>query len=92
MDATWNYARRPTDFTAASDVILQAMLEVFATIYSLGIQDSMYRMGCAALKEVAENSAVKMVIPNKHHTPMNLLAFRLDHPNVVFSPTEEPHA
>ncbi len=91
MDATWRYARRPTDFSAANDVILQAMLEVFATTYSVGIQDSMYRMGCAALEEVAEISEVRMAMPNKHYIPMNLSAFRLDNPNVVFSPTDEPH-
>ncbi len=87
MDATWNYARRPTDFTAASDVFLQAMLEVFTAAYSLGIQDSMYRMGCAALKKVAENSEVTMAMPNKRYIPMNLSLFRLDNSSVVFSPT-----
>ncbi len=91
MDATWRYAREPKDFTAANATILQTMLKVFATTYSEGVQDSMYRMGLAALEAVPEISQISMACPNKHYLLINLSPFKLENPNLVFLPTDEPH-
>ncbi len=49
MDARWEWSRSPADFTAANETILSTMIEVFATTYSSSVQDSLYRMGEAAL-------------------------------------------
>ena len=54
MDARWHGAAfRPT-IAAANALILRTMLEVFATTYSESVQDSLYRMGMAALAAVPE--------------------------------------
>ena len=67
------------------------LLEVFATTYSRSVQDSLYRMGEAALAAVPEISEISMACPNMHFIPMNLSAFGLDNNNDVFLPTDEPH-
>ena len=67
------------------------LLEVFGTTYSASVQDSLYRMGEAALAAVPEISEISMACPNMHFILMNLSAFGLDNNNDVFLPTDEPH-
>ncbi len=91
MDASWTWLRAPADYDATNARILAVMLEVFATTYSHGIQDSLYRMGEAALAAVPELATVRMACPNKHYIPVNLAPFGLSSDNMVFMPTDEPH-
>ena len=90
MDARWEWSRSPADFTVANETILSTMIEVFATTYSSSVQDSLYRMGEAALGAVPEISRVSLACPNKHYLPINLGPFNLDNANQVFQPTDEP--
>ncbi|WP_267359585.1 MULTISPECIES: factor-independent urate hydroxylase [unclassified Methylobacterium] len=91
MDATWTWAREPIDYAAANAKILSLLIEVFGTTYSYGVQDSMYRMGEAALAAVPEIDAIGFAMPNKHYIPINLQPFGLENPGTVFLPTDEPH-
>jgi urate oxidase len=90
MDATWTWSRAPSDYGAANARILTCLLKTFGTSYSHSVQDSMYRMGVAALAEVAELSEISFVMPNKHYLPIDLGPFGLDNPGTVFLPTDEP--
>ena len=91
MDASWTWLRPPADYGDANARILSTMLEVFATTYSHGVQDSLYRMGEAALAAVPELGTVRMACPNKHYLPVKLEPFGLSSDNMVFTPTDEPH-
>jgi urate oxidase len=91
MNASWRWASPPQDFAAASSTILATMLAEFANTYSAGIQDSLYRMGEAALAAVPEVASITLSCPNKHYVPINLTPFGLSADNLVFTPTDEPH-
>jgi urate oxidase len=91
MLATWKWSARPANYPAANAKILATVLEVFGTTYSASVQDSLYRMGEAALAAVPEISEISMACPNMHFILMNLSAFGLDNNNDVFLPTDEPH-
>ena len=91
MDASWTWLSAPADYPAANARVLGAMLETFGTTYSRGVQDSLYRMGEAALAAVPELSSVSMACPNKHYVPVNLDRFGLSADNTVFVATDEPH-
>ncbi len=91
MLGTWKWTRNPKSFPAANQTILETMLKEFATTYSKGVQDSMYRMAMKALEAVPEISQISMSLPNLHYIPMNLSPFKLDNPGVIFLPTNEPH-
>lgn len=91
MDASWRWSARPADHAASNAAILAAMLKEFATTYSHGVQDSLYRMGTAALAAVPEIESVSLACPNKHYILANLAPFGLDNPNTVFIATDEPH-
>ena len=67
------------------------MLKVFATTYSESVQDSLYRMGTAALAAVPELIDISLACPNKHYLLINLSPFKMDNDNQVFLPTDEPH-
>ena len=91
MDATWTWDRPAEDYTAANARIMDVMLGVFADTYSHGVQDSMYRMGEAALAAVPELREVRLAMPNKHYIPVDLAPFGITERGTVFLPTDEPH-
>lgn len=91
MVSSWRWKTAPADYPAANAKILEAMLEVFATTYSESMQDSLFRMGNAALAAVPEIEEISLACPNKHYLLINLSPFGLDNNNQVFLPTEEPH-
>ena len=91
MDAAWTWRSVPADYPATNARILSTMLEVFGTTYSKGVQDSLYRMGEAALAVVPELGTIRMACPNKHYLPVKLEPFGLSSDNMVFTPTDEPH-
>lgn len=91
MVADWSWRDRPARFADARAALLDAMLGVFADTWSASIQDSLYRMGRAALEAVPELGEIALACPNKHYILANLAPFGLDNPNAVFVPTDEPH-
>ena len=91
MDASWRWKSAPSSYEAANATILAELLKVFATTYSASVQDSLYRMGTAALAAVPEISDISMSCPNKHYLLINLSPFGLDNANQVFTATDEPH-
>lgn len=91
MEASWAWTRTPADYATANSRILETMLTVFATTYSHSVQDSLYRMGTAALEAVPEAETIRLACPNKHYILANLAPFGLDNDNQVFVATDEPH-
>lgn len=91
MVASWTWSGTPSSYAATNQKIMDILLEVFATTYSPSVQNSLYRMGEAALAAVPEISDISMACPNIHYLLMNLAAFGMDNNNDVFLPTDEPH-
>jgi urate oxidase len=91
MNASWTWRAAPENYPAANAAILAAMLNVFASTYSPSVQNSLYLMGSAALEAVPEIADIALACPNKHYIPINMAPFKRDNPNVVFTPTDEPH-
>lgn len=88
---SWRWKAAPADFPTANAMILETMLEVFASTYSESMQDSLYRMGEAALAKVPEIEEISLAAPNKHYLLINLSPFGMDNENQIFLPTDEPH-
>ena len=91
MDATWTWASPPADYATANVAVLAHFIEVFGTTYSLGVQDSMYRMAETVLAAMPEIAEIQFAMPNKHYLPTNLKPFGLENGGTVFTPTDEPH-
>ena len=94
MAAEWQFEggtlRDDAGYDAVSGAIRQALLRVFATTYSHSVQDSLYRMGEAALAAAPDVSEITLRMPNVHYLPIDLSPFGQDARGAVFLPTDEP--
>lgn len=101
MAAVWRFAGgAPGDggdygtVTGGSTVagsIREALLRVFATTYSHSVQDSLYRMGEAALAAAPAVDEITLSMPNVHYLPIDLSPFGQDARGALFLPTDEPN-
>jgi urate oxidase len=91
LAATWHYADSDCEFGPLWTVARQTLLEVFAEHDSQSVQHTLYAMGAAVLERVGEISAIRLVMPNKHHLPIDLSRFGLENRNEIFVATDEPH-
>jgi len=71
--------------------VKQLLLETFACLHSLALQQTLYAMGKAVLEACPEITEIKFSMPNKHHFTVNLDAFGLDNPNEVFYAADRPY-
>ena len=91
MDAHWTWSDTPAAAATANAAVTEAMLRVFAVTDSPSVQNTMYQMGVAALEAAPAITRISLACPNKHYLPIRLDGFGRDNPNLVFTPTDEPH-
>jgi urate oxidase len=91
LRATWNYASADADFEKLRTQIREILLTVFAGHDSKSVQHTLYAMGEAVLKGMAEVGEIELTMPNIHCLLVDLSRFGQDNPNEIFVPTDEPH-
>jgi urate oxidase len=90
LTATWRYRNRDMDYGSAWRAVRRTLLEVFADHHSESVQHTLYAMGTGVLERVDDVTAIRLVMPNKHHLPVDLSPFGLENRNEIFVATEEP--
>lgn len=91
LTATWHYRDEETDFSTCWQAVRRTLLEAFAEHDSQSVQHTLYAMGQAVLDNTDDVSAIRLVMPNKHHLPFDLSRFGLENRNEIFVATEEPY-
>jgi urate oxidase len=91
LTATWHYTDTDCQFGSLWQLTRQSLLEVFAEHDSESVQHTLHAMGAAVLERVADISAIRLVMPNKHHLPVDLEPFGLENRNEIFVATSEPY-
>lgn len=91
LTATWRYQHADLSFGPAWRAVRDTLLGAFAAHESESVQHTMYAMGRAVLDSCAEIASIHLVMPNRHHLPVDLTPFGLENRNEIFVPTEEPH-
>jgi len=91
LTAAWMYGENDLDFHITWRAVRRTLLEAFAEHDSRSVQHTLYAMGQAVLDAVSAVDAIRLVMPNKHHLPVDLTPFGLENRNEIFVPTEEPH-
>lgn len=91
LSATWRYTTADLDFGPAWRAVRTTLLEVFAEHHSESVQHTLFAMGQGALDALADVAEIRLVMPNRHHLPIDLSPFGLPNRNEVFVATEEPH-
>jgi urate oxidase len=91
LTATWQYREPDVDFGSTWRAVRQTLLEAFAEHDSKSVQHTLHAMGQAVLDNVDVVKAIRLVMPNKHHVPVDLSRFGLENRNEIFVPTDEPY-
>ncbi|CAO5187300.1 Uricase [Frankia sp. AiPs1] len=91
VTARWRYTSSELDFGPRYDQVREALLTTFAQVHSLALQQTLYRMGEAALAAVEEVAEIRMSMPNKHHFLVDLTPFGLDNPDAVYQVPDRPY-
>jgi urate oxidase len=91
LTATWRYETVDLDFGPAWRAVRSTLLDVFAEHHSESVQHTLFAMGQGVLDAVADVAEIRLVMPNRHHLPIDLTPFGLENRNEVFVATEEPH-
>jgi urate oxidase len=94
LTARWTYADEALDgldWAAARAGIRATLLERFANVHSLALQQSLWEMGRGVLEAEAQVTSIELVAPNIHHIAADLAPFGLDNPGEVFHVTDRPY-
>jgi len=91
LTATWKYLSHDVDFGPSWQAVRRALVEAFAEHDSQSVQHTMYAMGQAVLDSAADVTAIRLIMPNKHHLPVDLTRFGLANRNEIFVATDEPY-
>jgi urate oxidase len=91
LTAAWRYREHDLDFGPSWHAARRILLETFAHHQSESVQHTLHAMGQAVLDAVGDISAIRLIMPNKHHLPFDLSRLGLENRNEIFVPTDEPH-
>jgi urate oxidase len=91
VTARWRYQGRHVDWGKSFPDIRRIMLETFASLHSLSLQQTLYSMGEAVLQQRPEVAEIRLSLPNKHHFAVDLTPFGLTNDNEVFYAADRPY-
>ncbi|MFD6065729.1 factor-independent urate hydroxylase [Amycolatopsis lurida] len=91
VTARWRYQGDGIDWATSHAEVRRILLETFADKHSLSLQQTLYAMGEAVLKEREEVAELRLSLPNKHHFLVDLSPFGLKNDNEVFYAADRPY-
>ena len=94
LAARWRYNPRgphPTPWDEAHAQIRQILIERFAEVHSLALQQTLWEMGRAVLEARDDVAEIRLSAPNRHHFLADLAPFGLDNPDEVFHAADRPY-
>jgi urate oxidase len=91
VTARWRYTGTDVDWDKTFDSVRAIMLDRFAAVHSLSLQQTLYAMGEAVLTAHPEIAEIRLSMPNKHHFLVDLGKWGLDNPNEVWYAADRPY-
>ena len=88
---TWRYAGLDVEWDAVWADVRRILLERFAVVHSLALQQTLWEMGRAVLEAHPEVASIALAAPNRHHFLVDLAPFGLDNPGEVFYAADRPY-
>jgi urate oxidase len=90
VTAQWVYGSLAHDAKTPWRAVRQTLLDIFAQHNSLSVQHTLYAMGQGVLDRFSCIDEISLSMSNKHCIPIDLTPFKMDNPNEVFVPVDEP--
>ena len=94
LTVRWRYQLtdgKPRSWDEAHAQIRQILLERFAEVHSLALQQTLWEMGKAVLEARDDVAEIRLSAPNRHHFLADLAPFGLDNPGEVFFAADRPY-
>ena len=91
LTATWHYRDADLEFGQTWRAIGALLLEAFADHDSRSVQHTLHAMAQSVIDNIDAVTAIHLIMPNKHHLPIDLSRFGLLNRNEIFVPTAEPY-
>ena len=89
--ARWRYGGAVADWSKSFETARRTLLGAFANHDdSRSLQHTLYVMGEALLEACPEVDEVRMVMPNRHHVPVDLAPYGMSNQGTVFVATDRP--
>jgi urate oxidase len=90
--AQWRFARSTDmDWEATFVGVKAQLVQQFALVQSLALQQTLYEMGKAVLETYPAIAEVRLSAPNKHHFVYDLSPFGLQNNREVFNADDRPY-
>jgi urate oxidase len=89
LTATWRYDAG-TPYGPSWHAARQALLDTFASHASESVQHTLHDMARAVLDAMPDVCEIHIVMPNRHHLPVDLSPFGLENRNEIFVATDQP--
>ncbi len=91
LQARWRHRTPSSDWAASYSETRRAIIETFAQVHSLALQQTLWHMGRTVLENRPELAEISFAAPNKHHFLADLSPFGLDNPGEVFFAADRPY-
>ncbi|UYP20019.1 urate oxidase [Rhodococcus sp. Z13] len=91
LEARWRFAGTDVDWDETYAGIRATLCEVFATLHSKALQQTLFEMGKAALERYPVLAEIRLSAPNKHHFTYDLERFGVENANEVFHADDRPY-
>jgi urate oxidase len=87
----WRYVRPEADWAAVYAGVRRLLIERFAAVHSLALQQTLWEMGRAVLEAYPGIAEIRLSAPNKHHFLVDLAPFGLENAGEVFHADDRPY-
>ncbi|WP_369374886.1 factor-independent urate hydroxylase [Promicromonospora sp. Populi] len=97
VTAWWRYTPSftetagPAEYDERFAAVRAILLEAFANLHSLALQQTVFAMGKAVLEAYPDIAEIRLSCPNNHHFLVDLEPFGLDNPGEVFFAADRPY-
>jgi len=91
LTARWRHTGTDDDWQASYASVRRSLVERFAAVHSLALQQTLWEMGRAALEAHQGLAEIRLSAPNRHHNLVDLTPFGLDNPGEVFHAADRPY-
>lgn len=79
------------DYNGVYEEVTAVLLERFAVVHSLALQQTLFAMGRAAIEARPELAEIRFAMPNRHHFLYDLARFDLENEGEVFIADDRPY-